>query len=592
MSVEQNSFFDAIFHCDCLPYIPINFASTRVGESLSQEIEKWKCYPVLINAPTGAGKSTFIFNDLARFAQRENRQILVLSNRLSLNMQQKEQLCKNFHLPCVGTKVLEDYHVFGNIILSTYQGILPFMSSPMASPGNGVSPMFIVFDEAHFFCSDATFNPWTETILTAIIQRYPLSVRIYMSATPEDVKPAIAAIEKKHFSYIHGLLGRQSISCEEEAFKHNCLFMMSIPYADRAIKEYIFAPDYSHISLFFFSDWSTISNIISGESDPSKWLIFVNRKEDGKKLRNDLTKDIADYIDSSSTNDVIRKLTRRQCFSKKVLISTSVIDNGVSIVDEQLKNIVVDFVDYTELIQMVGRKRIRADESINLYVRVPALEEIEKHRAYLEKLYGTLLSFEASPSYFFKNRWGTLIDSEQDLFAPVQYYNPNDPYNRPFIFGINNFAKYQLALQCGKYEELEDEVSVDSNAYAYKVCEWLQKSYSPEMCIDSSIENKVKEELTNILRSKHSTKISANDEIERLENELKACLPGPILKKLAFKSDNANRSAANIRKILNYFGLPFELTNKKNNFYMLQPKQEASEHQANSEHIKQDMQET
>lgn len=547
MSSSPN-FFDAIFQCEQFPFKAFSFQTRNVTESLYSEVGKWVGYPVLINAPTGAGKSTFVFNTLADFARSKNRYILVLSNRLALNMQQKVQLSKKFGIPDMGTRMLEDYHIFGNIVLSTYQNILPIMHGQTIIPDEANGPMFIVFDEAHFFCSDATFNPWTETILRTLMQRYPSSTRIYMSATPEDVKPAIAAIEYENF--------------KQPIYNDPAYLRLLNSFNGAAITEYIFPRDYQHISLRFFSHWDTILGSILNASDSNKWLIFVNQKETGRDLKKQLSSTLADFIHAASSSDTVRTLTRRQCFDQKVLISTSVIDNGISIHDSLLKNIVLDFVDYIELVQMLGRKRTYYGENINLYVKIPSIDEVKEYRKCAESLYETMLSFEMNPSHFFQNRWGSLIDNEQKLFAPM-------PYQNSVTFGINTFAKYQLALQCGKYEKLEDELSKDANAYARQVCSWLQKPFSADLYLDHSLDQQAKSKMTEILNSYLDTSISADIGLVNLEESLKSCLNPMQIKNCKLKNDGSSRGAANIKKIIKAFDLPYSLSGKHKNSYQL-----------------------
>lgn len=380
------------------------------------------------------------------------------------------------------------------------------------------------------------------------MQRYPSSTRIYMSATPEDVKPAIAAIEYENF--------------KQPIYNDPAYLRLLNSFNGAAITEYIFPRDYQHISLRFFSHWDTILGSILNASDSNKWLIFVNQKETGRDLKKQLSSTLADFIHAASSSDTIRTLTRRQCFDQKVLISTSVIDNGISIHDSLLKNIVLDFVDYIELVQMLGRKRTYYGENINLYVKVPSIDEVKEYRKCAESLYETMLSFEMNPSHFFQNRWGSLIDNEQKLFAPM-------PYQNSVTFGINTFAKYQLALQCGKYEKLEDELSKDANAYARQVCSWLQKPFSADLYLDHSLDQQAKSKMTEILNSYLDTSISADIGLVNLEESLKSCLNPMQIKNCKLKNDGSSRGAANIKKIIKAFDLPYSLSGKHKNSYQL-----------------------
>lgn len=90
----QVPFLELIHRSQCLEYNTISCTGLNISDELSQKIKEWDLYPILINAPTGSGKSSFVFNELAKYAAQKGQFVLVLSNRLALNLQQKSYLCK------------------------------------------------------------------------------------------------------------------------------------------------------------------------------------------------------------------------------------------------------------------------------------------------------------------------------------------------------------------------------------------------------------------------------------------------------------------------------------------------------------------
>lgn len=64
--------------------------------------------------------------------------------------------------------------------------------------------IYVICDEAHFFTSDALFNPDTKNILSAIVQVFQDAVRVYMSATPyECLKYIINAEDEYKEKYLN-----------------------------------------------------------------------------------------------------------------------------------------------------------------------------------------------------------------------------------------------------------------------------------------------------------------------------------------------------------------------------------------------------
>lgn len=558
--MDINSTVSRIFQGRILPYKTIECGESYVSDALANEIQNWIRYPVLINAPTGSGKSRFVLKDLADYAESKNRWILVLSNRIALNMQQKIELCREKGLPIVGTKSLADFQQFGNIVLCTYQSSESFIKNlvhannlywanlPMNAPQRQLSPeelltfpfpysqpQFVVLDEAHFFCSDAVFNPRTEAILQNLLTCFPDSIRIYMSATPEDVKPVIAAVEKRQLEEL------------VNAKPHREFILFGA-----GIKEYCIKSSTDHIRLNFFHEWETVEDKILREKESTeKWLIFVNEKATGKDISKKLTKNLAQYLDAESGKPEIGILARTQIFQKKVLVSTSVIDNGISLCDDDLKNIVIDFSDNVQFMQMLGRKRVKDGEQINVYVRVPSSIEIQAYRNDAERLIGALQTFEKQPKAFFKQYWGKMDEHTQRMIAVNNIASG-------FEFSTNCLTEYQLALKCGKFEELEDKMKRSEYAYAEQICEWLRTKFEMSMYIDKNIESNSLDKLREYLDSKVGEEINGGEEMYAINEAMRGILSASQFNACGARKGKS-RGKASIEKILKYFDLPYEL---------------------------------
>ncbi len=564
MSYFGTDLWTAIHKGIGLQYHPIECREKWVAEALKDKIQDWvpcaRVYalgekpllpePVMIHAPTGTGKTTFVIDYLSEFAKKQNQCVLILGNRFALNMQYKQALSKKFGYN-YGSKALENISIFDNITICTYQSLETFIAS-----NPRFSPLFVVCDETHFFCSDATINPRTEEILGNIMYCFPHSCRIYMSATPEDVKPVIAAAEYLFWKSRHSNPGGF------EAFR----------YQHREIKEYYFSPDYEHISLTFFKSWETIVDQIKISNDLTKWLVFVRRKEDGKELLQKLAADIADYVDSSSKDSddkILENMARRHKFEKKALICTSVLDNGFSFEDDELKEIVVDFTDFTEIIQSMGRKRVNGDEKVHVHIKIPELNTISKYLTENENLLGVLQDFNRNRLEFTYRRWGRLNEEQQKLFWLR-------PHGNMVILGSNSIAQYQLGKKCGALERLKDEMMADSDAFAKQICELFRKDFLESMYEDGKRTDEVVRELTVILEEYLDKSIGAGEEMKQLDEKLQDYLERNSMpsKNLKFKKDKNDRSAEHIKQIIKVFSLPFKLSEKANKAYRLLPKDE------------------
>ena len=54
-----------------------------VKDALESEVDYWRsCQPVLLDAPTGCGKTTFVYDVLVKRVMEKGKNLLLISNRL------------------------------------------------------------------------------------------------------------------------------------------------------------------------------------------------------------------------------------------------------------------------------------------------------------------------------------------------------------------------------------------------------------------------------------------------------------------------------------------------------------------------------
>lgn len=159
-------------------------------------------------------------------------------------------------------------------------------------------------------------------------------------------------------------------------------------------------------NLFFYQNEEELTARIlqSLKNSKEKWLIFARTKSEGRelceKIKTEFSKaypdnskeknsvPIAIFIDADSRKtygmeaEEFQYIVENESFSPSVLIATSTLDNGVNIKDENVRNVVIDFFDRTEFLQMLGRVRIDPTseemQTINLYVKEYKDEELKK----------------------------------------------------------------------------------------------------------------------------------------------------------------------------------------------------------------------
>lgn len=333
----------------------------KIANLLKNEIDEWEPdTPILIDTPTGSGKTTFIYNCIIPRAKENNMNVLIVSNRTALNIQQKKDIMdkifkqgKDYY----SDRAYQEKDDYGFIHIVTYQGLQSHIENNLDWIKN---VGYTIFDEAHFFTSDTFFNTSAALLLKQIPKKFGHTIRIYMTATSYDVIEEIADAEKSEFEYP-----------ENQA---------PIYIMPRVLLRYHQKPDYSKYEIEFISD---LYQVIDGikEKPEEKWLIFVDKKVTGEELRDKLLEEFLDDTNrvinfdaqkkkeiltsnkGNNLNDFWKKLLSDLKFEQQVLISTSVLDCGINIIDSDVKNIVISTDEHAEFIQMLGRRRLNKDDN-------------------------------------------------------------------------------------------------------------------------------------------------------------------------------------------------------------------------------------
>jgi len=339
---------------------------TYIADSIGTEYEQWRGGDVVfIASPTGSGKTTFILKNLLPFLYQGGQKMLYLVNRTVL----KEQL--NEEIKCLPIKLREciDVELYQTLERELsrlkFDGEFLKMDRSLMCKYNKYN--YVVCDEAHYFMMDSNYN--TNTILSYkfINICFWNKLRIYMSATIENIEEVICQ-DIENEKYIQSFwLGFHSNGINRLGLLHN-----------RKTYRYKAERNYKHIEVGVLKSREEIKEIIVGGTE--KWLVFVDSKMFGKTLMKELFEGFkaaskeetvafvtSDYALDEEAAEVVGTIVTEGKQTPKVLIATSVLDNGINIKDIGLRNIIIVADTEIEFIQMLGRKR-NDGSSIKLYV--------------------------------------------------------------------------------------------------------------------------------------------------------------------------------------------------------------------------------
>lgn len=315
--------------------------------------------PILISAPTGMGKSSFVSKTLTQYATEAGKRILFVSSRVSINTQQKMSIAKAVgesqllgELTGVGWQKRE---AIGCVSVITYQRLFDLVKNPKECKGLNEFDFF-VFDEVHALLRDATFTSCTGDLLAQIPSVFCDAARIYMSATPDPILEALA-----------------------EAESH-------------ALTIYHWPRDFSWVRPFFFSAVEQLAQRINEDTTGDKWLVFISGIDEGTRFSQLLKASYTLINSQTRRNDPEQweKLLGNESFETKVLISTSVFDCGVNFKDPALRKIATTSHHVDVIIQQLGRKRRKKSEKVDLYLYDLPLREIRHRKSHVLKALGAL----------------------------------------------------------------------------------------------------------------------------------------------------------------------------------------------------------
>lgn len=448
-----------------------------------EEIQQWNPGDIIaITAGTGAGKSYFIKNDLYKYAKRNNKKILMLVHRKNCFDQFKQEIDNDNKSDVIDIRTYQ-------YLEALYRNKKTFDFSEY---------LYICSDEFHYFISDASFNKFSDISLDMILSQQN-KIRIFMSATGNYMERYIVkrrGFEIKEyklditFDFIKELIFFNKDDffefCIEEAIKNNLKTIFFIQSAEKAYDLY---------------------------KKCKKYAIFNCSKS------NKLYK----HVDKGKINTMLKE----EKFNDLILITTSCMDAGVNIKDNDLKQIVCDLDDTGTLIQAIGRKRLQLkDDYINLFVKT----------IHNKRLGGMIrnLKKKIEMAQFFKNHtvreYITKYDREYDshhMVYDVMIPNEKDKGTKKlnelmYFKCLLNIAELQAMLHYKKYgyckylAEKLGRYNEEQNSFDYIIYGEKDLKMELEQYLESIIGNRLmKDEQKDLIE-----KIQLKDARGRLQKSI------------------------------------------------------------------------
>lgn len=574
----------------------------RISDIIKDEYMNWERGSIiLITGQTGSGKSYFILNKLLPlviniyFNNGINCKILYLVNRKILKEQLIEDLRKlenEWANHFSGTTI----SIFDFIEIETYQQV----EKKLRTTNNLLNIInwlnyyyYIVYDECHYFYNDANFNTYTELSYDFFRTESDQKIQIFMSATMENMKEIIPERPKSSHSYVH-----------------------DVKRTNR-MKEYSSIIDYSYIDIQVLESlenfFLTIKENLE-DNNANKWLIFVDSIDEGKKMQKDLLDGLTKSNDSNSKKAIISKedivfidaqykleeeadktvqqIAKQKYAKEKIIITTAVMDNGISFHDEELRNIVIMADTKESFIQMLGRKR-QDNNKVTLYILKRDISHFTKrlqyvnkiidffyeNRSYINTMYSTQEGVILSPYMALKSNLCTYAELQQRALESLL---KNESYGNKIIYplcgriAINSFAIQRCKQLAQFYQKMIEELKKDANAFIIEQFKWLVKNKENVEQALKSLDQKHYENIYKLLESKIGYPLKEKENKD-LKKELREDLAYFIKKDTKYDENllrKATRTDATLAEktfngCMNLINLDFVMKKKDGKFIIL-----------------------
>ncbi len=460
---------------------PVSTDVTCIAEGIDAVLGSFDA--VIIQAPTGFGKTYFILHEVLPRVLQSGGKMLLVSNRLAVSYQQKLEVIEMVEpseIGCLTPEGVLKKTDFGPVKIMTLQSLDFFLSTTQGREyAKEVS--VLVVDEVHYFTSDISFNPNAARLLNIIPQLFNEATRIYMTATLEDTLLPVAEAE--------GRAKRPLV--ERTGARFSPLMLGQTPVID--LYQYKYGK-YSSLPIRYFHHDDELYHEIR-ESGEDKWLIFVPSKERGAVLQETIGDD-AEFISADSKgSNVWNQLLDEERLPCRVLITTSVLDCGVNIHDEDLKHVVIPFEDRTMFMQALGRVRFKGTPKFTLYIKTVSQKRLNGLVHRNSALLSLAAEIKQSKHY---NRYVDRFRLEGDRTKGALLYLD---YSGSYKF--NDLLYHKLLRQKQYYEELAEAFDqYGDSAFPCVVHGWLGQpdAYDERNWLRYSSNEENKKELMEFLR--------------------------------------------------------------------------------------------
>lgn len=448
-----------------------------ISELIGEKYRTWGKGKVFLTAPTGLGKTTFILSELLPYLQARKKKLLILCNRKLLRDQYWYAAVQKF----------DNYGELASAVdIMTYQSLAEVLKNDGSLKDVLFGYEVICCDEAHYFYADSDFNGFgTYVMLQALILTGLSRQMIFMSGTMKEVQPLIS----------------QTLKAAIEKRKSQLPYFPYEEYGREYMLDFSYLADYSRFECYYSEDIDTLCDVIA--KDRKKTVFFIDNKKRAAEIKEKCIKQgklnsaqikifNAENLEENCNQETVKKLVMCNSLEPQILITTSVLDNGVSIQDEEVGNAVIVTDSQISFLQMLGRIRAGYGERIKLIFLLRDVKEFEKKELKYEKDVHRIEEIDNIPIDLKRFKFLSVVWEQSDVELADFYRKILVCTKREFEcylgtskkaelaygdskFCINNFAKEKIGNDYLLTSRFHVLAMKDSKNVIYEQMKWIGK---------------------------------------------------------------------------------------------------------------------
>lgn len=522
------------------------FPSGYITDPMRKAMFSWRPeVAVGIFSPTGTGKNYFVENVLVPEVQRYRGRILLMGNRVALGRQTKLRLAKLFgeerKLLDYTDEGLDHLIEFGCLMVVSYQQLAEWVERDSPNLKKLEQNFaYVVADEVHYLLADSSFNATTDLALNYITSHFRESIRIYLTATPEQIFPVLEKKEKQIDDYT------------------NRMQVTFSGYRTIHFNVYRFANDFSWIHPHAFQDADDIISLVRKSKD--KTVIFVDNKDVGRNIIKAagfgtlVTAESKNPEDASYTT--YNEIVTTETFNERLLVCTAVLENGVNLKDANIKNVVIYANDKTRFLQMLGRVRRQDEQEVELYIPHTELSDVNKTIDSLTKQLKALRMFYADPKSF----------CDQFVLADAPRVNVRGSFtilNSKWAH-VNELRMLQLEhFEIPFWEQMRNAIEEgDEFAVLREKFSWVEQDFARNDFIESATHDRAVVDFALLLEKWKGKKIEKEQQAE-FQKAFSQKYKAAYGVREADKSAEQIYGLSTIKTCIMQSGLPYQIKNER-----------------------------